>query len=894
MVFGQDGRLVGKVTDADTGEELVGATIVIEGTTTGTITNFMGEYELNSIPAGKFNFRCQFISYDSQTISNVEIKPASNNQIDFKLKIVGLDLQEVKVVGKANRESDNMLLIEQKNSLIAVQAIGSQELSRKGISDAQGAVAKISGITKQEGVKNVFVRGLGDRCNATFLNGFPVPSEDTEYKNIALDLFSSDMIQSVGVNKVFGATNYSDVAGASINIISKELVGDSDLSLEVSAGANTETLNADFYTQDGVSGFGYAKSNVDPGITSSYTFKNSLDPWLQNLQINQGYKGSVGKKYLVGENKNSLSFLIIGSYDKDFEYRTGNRKSTGTTGIISSDQDFEKSILNNQHLGLLNVNYLKPTLQLSLNSVYIHSNEQSVGDFFGSDGDAFQQAGTTSLGMLRRQRITDNSLIVNQFLAKWNVSKQWEMNTGIAYNMIIGNEPDRRKNYLYESDNNQLIPAGSTGRHQRYFADLTENDANFKFGFAYNKTNQTKGLTQMSFGFTSRVVKDDFTAIEYDHSFVYPITFDKNNVVLDQFFNQNNLVLSKADLSTVNAFMLERNDSWYKVDKYVNSAYSEFVYRFNPSLVVIAGVKADLVDLSVDFDKNRYGAGNPNPIDTLLILPSLNLKYDLSEKNSIRLGLTQTYTLPQSREISPYRMDYEDYSVQGNPFLKLAINYNADLKWDYYISSDELVSIGGFLKVINDPISMVEKASAGGYLTYENITDYATLSGIEFELKKNIFKSIKEDGTVLSKLSFGLNASYIDTYVALSVQDGYTNTSSQLEGATPIIINTDLSHQINKKHFSITNSLVCNYFSDRIFTVGTLGFQDVKEKGLTTLDYVSSVGFNDHWKIGLKVKNILNPYYKRERQPNILEADPIVLSSYKKGQTVSISISYNL
>jgi len=48
-------------------------------------------------------------------------------------------------------------------------------------------VAQVSGISKQEGVKNVFVRGLGDRYNATLLNGFPIPSEDPEYKNIALE-----------------------------------------------------------------------------------------------------------------------------------------------------------------------------------------------------------------------------------------------------------------------------------------------------------------------------------------------------------------------------------------------------------------------------------------------------------------------------------------------------------------------------------------------------------------------------------------------------------------------------------------------------------------------------------------------------------------------------------
>lgn len=84
----------------------------------------------------------------------------------------------------------------------------------------KGAVTKVAGISKQDGVKNVFVRGLGDRYNTTTFNGFPVPSEDPEYKNISLDFFGTDLIQSVGVNKAFTAGNGGDVGGAILRLIS--------------------------------------------------------------------------------------------------------------------------------------------------------------------------------------------------------------------------------------------------------------------------------------------------------------------------------------------------------------------------------------------------------------------------------------------------------------------------------------------------------------------------------------------------------------------------------------------------------------------------------------------------------------------------------------------------
>ena len=53
----------------------------------------------------------------------------------------------------------------------------------------------------------------------------PFPSEDPEYKNISLDFFGTDIIQSVGVNKAFNAGGSSDVGGATIDIVSKELIG---------------------------------------------------------------------------------------------------------------------------------------------------------------------------------------------------------------------------------------------------------------------------------------------------------------------------------------------------------------------------------------------------------------------------------------------------------------------------------------------------------------------------------------------------------------------------------------------------------------------------------------------------------------------------------------------
>src|SRR5690606_40347190 len=101
------------------------------------------------------------------------------------------------------RVSEIALLAERKASSLMLEKIGAQELSRKGVSNAESALTKMSGVTKSASGANVFVRGLGDRYNSTTLNGLTLPSEDPLNKNIALDFFGTSIIQSIAVNKTF-------------------------------------------------------------------------------------------------------------------------------------------------------------------------------------------------------------------------------------------------------------------------------------------------------------------------------------------------------------------------------------------------------------------------------------------------------------------------------------------------------------------------------------------------------------------------------------------------------------------------------------------------------------------------------------------------------------------
>src|SRR5699024_3859335 len=104
-----------------------------------------------------------------------------------------------------------------------------------------------------------------------------------------------------------------------------------------------------------------------------------------------------------------------------------------------------------------------------------------------------------------------------------------------------------------------------------------------------------------------------------------------------------------------------------------------------------------------------------------------NLKYAINQKNTLRLGTSKSYTLPQSKEISPYQYVNIGFASEGNPNLKPSDNYNVDIKWDNYLSRTELLSATAFYKHIVNPIGRVDQGNSAGLLTYNNIGESATV-----------------------------------------------------------------------------------------------------------------------------------------------------------------------
>ena len=564
-------KIKGAVKDKLSKEPLIGATIRLLGTQAGAVTDMEGNFELNSmgILEGMYDIEIKYVGYKTEVRHKVRVENGKQVILNLELETDAQELADVVVVAKKNRENENMLLLEQQKAVIAVQSVGVRELSRKGVSDAEGAVTKVAGVSKQDGVKNVFVRGLGDRYNATTFNGFALPSEDPEYKNISLDFFGTDIIQSVGVNKAFNAGGSSDVGGATIDIVSKELIGSGNLGFGISGGLNTQTVAADFLKQDGVNFMGFA-NRTEPADENSWNFRNKLDPSAQHLQINRSYSISGGKRFYVGKDKNPLSFFLTAGHTTDYQYTDEIIRNTTTGGTVYKDMNGKKYAENISQLALANVDFdMQNRHHISYNLMMIHANTQSVGDYNGKNSifsDDYE-----NLGFTRRQQTNDNMLIVNQLMTNWGLTKSLSLDAGASYNMVKGYEPDRRINNLTKAEDGYTLLRGNS--QQRYFSTLDEDDLNVKAGLVYRLKDNIEEISNVRFGYTGRFVDDNFKATEYNltvgHVSAIPSLDDFS---LDDYYNQENF--------SSDWFKIQKNIDEYTVKKNIHSAYAEATYQF--------------------------------------------------------------------------------------------------------------------------------------------------------------------------------------------------------------------------------------------------------------------------------------------------------------------------
>ena len=888
------GDIKGVVFDKEAKEPLVGARVSVVGTSLGAITDIDGVFVLKNVPEGPITLVVSYVSFKTEKLEDINVKKGEVKTLEIQLVSDDEVLDEVIVLAKANRASEIQLLKDQRTLVVATQAIGANELSRKGIGDAEAAVAQVSGVSKQEGVKNVFIRGLSDRYNATYLNGFPIPSDDPEYKNIALDMFDTDMIQSVSVQKAFSATQGGDVGGAIIDIKSQELFGDASLEVGVSGGANTSVLGNTFFKQDGTSYFGGTRSKMPETIVPGvYPFESKIQPLILKSPINHGFNIAAGKKVTFGGGRFPLALYLVANHSKGYSHSERLSSTLSPSeGLQSEFKGLDSSITTRQMV-LGNATFgIDYDHELRYNLLLIHSTGEYVNKLTGMDKEKNQ---TGNRIRNYRQQANENILLVNQLDSDWALSDIFNLNVGVSYNLIDSKEPDRRTMSLEadpiagDEEWSLLVDA-----NKRIYSFLREHDVNVK-----SKLNWVVfDNLSVAAGYTARVTNHKFESLEFDHKGHINASIlesEYNRMNWDElFFNEKNL---KTDAQPYGFDVVKGTNYWYSSNKIIHNGFLEVLWNVSPKFLVQAGLRTDYLKMDVEYRQDE-SLMNENDFIKLFWLPSLNLKYDLSEVHALRFSVSQSYTLPQVKEISPYQYVNIGFTSQGSDDLQPSKLLNIDFKWDWYISSSEVLAVTLFYKDIMNPIARVNEYNSANVLRYVNPAAKAQVAGVELEIRKNLM-SLQANSGYFHKLGLGLSGSYIYSKMHLGLNQS-SKRDVALEGSSPWLMNTDLTYTLQKDEKSYSLAVLASYFSNRIHTYGSNGIADkgnkfdAMEKGMLKLDIVASAKLTDNFSLKFKANNLLNQPYRRDQKPNNRgEGDkPIIISEYYKGVSYSLGVKY--
>ena len=873
------GVIQGTIIDKQTKEPLTGATVQIAGTTTGTVADVEGNYTL-TLSNGTYTIEVKYIGYKTLRMNEVKVK--ANATLNFELEVDAQTLDAVTVVARKNLEGEKALLQERQKATLAIENMGAKEMTLKGISNVQDGVKKITGISIAS-AGQLIVRGLGDRYSTTTLNGLPIASPNPDNKLIPLDLFPASTVKNITVSKVYAAGAFADYSGAHIDISTKENTGSDFFSIGFNVGGRFNTVGKDFYYSDRKGGlFSTGNRNKDRilamGKSEFRDYARNNDPFGTNFAISKHrslpeFGGNLGGgKSWTLPNGNRLSVLASVGVSNENQILKDAYVTTMTaqgTHLDKFNYDSYSSALKIAGLG--NIGYsFRQADHINFTVFYARN---AINDYMSREGiDAEKNNITSSNSVFHAY-----SLLNNQLLGHHELTSQWDVNWSASYGLTNSDEPDRRQVVFFRnegSDKLNLFKLNQTTN--RYFGELQEKEivGDLRTSYKWGDANLIR------VGGTYKSKKRDFESVNFYYD-INALNADVTNIYdTNGYLNQENIANG-----TIKANIDAQPRYNYYAGMDVWAGFAEIEYYPMESLLVNVGLRYEQAKQWVRYWTDG-GQEKKTNLDKGDFFPALNLKYSLNETNSLRLSVSRTVTRPSFIEMAPflYQESYGSAYIRGNNELKNAYNYNIDLRYDFFPkrNNGDMFSVTGYFKKLKSPIEQTQESSGGTVIrSFRNAED-GIATGVEIEFRKELFKNFR----------IGANGSYMYTNVVLPEGGVYTDSERALQGASPFLINADLSYTPQlRRESDLTLALVYNVQGPRIETVGIYGTGNIKQQTLHTMDFIASYAINKHLSLRLQMKDLLNSTI-RFKQELPATGQKVEVESFRPGTSAEIGVSY--
>ncbi|MGD8781786.1 MAG: TonB-dependent receptor [Ignavibacteria bacterium] len=944
------GKVSGVVVDGEFGGGLIGANVLLEGTTYGAATDLNGNYLIVGVPAGTYNLIFSSIGYAKKTVTGVVVNAGEVTKIEITMGTESYETEEVVITAQAVTNTEAALLSKRQKSISVSDAISAEEISKSGSGDAAAAMKKVTGASVVGG-KYVYIRGLGERYSATMLNGAELPSADPDKKSFQLDLIPGNMLNNINTIKTFTPDKPGTFTGGLVDVSLKSYPEQFSFNLSTSAGYNSVATGNDAFILGSSSdtdwlGFDDGLRDI-PDILDGYNievprassvdtreealeldefskvFNNEMAPKKADVPLNNSFGLSIGNTLSFdGNNDNTIGYFGSLTWGQKYSFvengDIGRYKLVGSlsdvTGLEAEFQGADTRGIRTIDWGAIaNVAFKNSTIgELKLSYMRTQSAE-SMGRYMVGVRDRDRSSASSTITFETRvlswkERALDNYQIDgNHAFTFLNNSKlDWK----VSYSVNTQDEPDQRYFFnIFKINNDGSRTNSFDGANSqpisRFFRDLEETNLsgqlNYEMPFKIWNDNSAKIKT----GFYLSNVEREYNQRRFD--------YNENKIVLSDYddiesvFNDVGIIdsLSRPDRPsrwfglTIDNEATRDSTNYFRGESDVIATYLMVDFPITKEFRFIGGARLETTDMksrTLDPD-NAEGE-----LDNSDLLPSLNFIYALNGNMNLRLAYTNTIARPTFRELAPY-MSFEfvgDFLYMGNPNLKRTYIQNFDIRWEWFLNPGEIVALSGFYKDFKDPIESYIDPTFSDDNTLRSVKNVgkAKVYGLEIELRKGLgFLS----GS-LENFKVGTNFSLVESEVDIPQEDidekiangdQDPDKTRPFPGQSPYLFNFNLTYD---NYESRTSAGVFYYlFGDRLFVTGRHATPDVYERGYGSLDVKVTQGLYDNFEISLAGKNLLNPEQKFSyRLDNGVVDKEFNYSSYKQGITYSLSISYKL
>lgn len=846
------GRIVGRVIDAASGQGITDVGVQVVGTTGGTISGVDGRFILTGVRAGTVTLQARRIGFQPKTVTGIMLTSGVTLEQNISLEAATVQLSAQVVTAQAERGSVSEALDAQKTATGIVSAITTEQISRSPDSDAAQAVQRVSGVTVQRG-GYVSVRGLGERYTTTQLNGTRVPSPEPEKRTVPLDLFPSGLLEAITTAKTFTPDKQGDFSGAELEIKTREFPAIRQYSLSVTtgyaAGATGSTLLSAFTT----GGERFANVGSDRSLPSLIrsigNFQGiSLNQGDENLLISQFRNAWTPSARTAGPNTSTsfslggndplfgqrIGYLISGTYAQASDRKVDQVRAQVTRGdtpgsTIETDR-FEGETGSQSVLwgGLANISTLVGGhSRLMFNNTYSRTADNDARREYGE----FENEGFRA--RIDRMQYVERAVQSTQLAAEHQVGQRHRLDWAVTRSGVRRDEPDRTEFvYVVEQDAPggpdvlRWLNSGNAGA-VRTFSALREQSrearANYQFDFPLFARQHFIKL-----GALRRQTDRDADTRAYSIS--APTASNAIRELSPEDLFDGRYTSPNADV--FNIVPLAQGGA-YRADDVLSAGYLMAELALTGRLRLIGGARYERDDLTVHATSTL---GQPVRADNEWrdVLPSAALNFALNDVHNVRLAVSRTLARPEYRELVPIKsrdvLNGDD--LEGNPALRRTRIVNADLRWEWYPTSGEVVSVGLFAKRFEDPIERVYRAAGAssrfvGYVNAESAENY----GVELEVRKELAFL----GSVFEPLSIFSNATLMHSQIDLGAnRAAATNPERRMVGQAPYVLNLGLGYTSPDGGTSAT--VLLNRIGGRIEAAGDQPLPDVVQKGRNGLD----------------------------------------------------------